>query len=68
MSYVQRGSADIWKENIMKDLKRRLLNYEVVKEFLADLKEKFGGGDEKVNKVVELRRLEQEGKMMEKFV
>ncbi len=31
----------------MKDLKRRLLNYEVVKEFLADLKEKFGGGDEK---------------------
>ena len=52
----------------MKDLKRRLLNYEVVKEFLADLKEKFGGGDEKVNKVVELRRLEQEGKMMEKFV
>lgn len=68
MSYVQRGSANIWKENIMKDLKRRLLNYEVVKEFLADLKEKFGGGDEKVNKVVELRRLEQEGKMMEKFV
>ena len=68
MSYVQRGSADIWKENIMEDLKRRLLNYKVVKEFLADLKEEFGGGDEKVNKVAELRRLKQEGKMMKKFV
>ena len=41
MSYVQRGSADIWKENIMEDLKRRLLNYKVVKEFLADLKEEM---------------------------
>jgi len=68
MSYVQRGSADIWKENIMEDLERRLLNYEVVKEFLTDLKEEFGRGDEKVNKVAELRRLKQEEKTMEKFM
>jgi len=35
---VQGGLADIWKENVMEDLKRGHLNYEVVGEFLADLK------------------------------
>jgi len=35
------GSADIWKENIIKYLERRLLNYKAVGEFLIDLKEKF---------------------------
>ena len=40
----------------MKDLKRRLLNYEVVGEYLADLKEEFGGEDEEAIKVAELER------------
>jgi len=35
---------------------------------LEDLKEKFGRGDEEVNKVAELRRLEQEEKTMKDFV
>ena len=52
----------------MEDLKRRLLNYEVIGEFLADLKEKFGGGNKKRNKVVELRRIKQEGNTKEEFV
>jgi len=38
LSYVQGESADIWKENVMEDLERDLLNYKVVGEFLADLK------------------------------
>ena len=40
----------------MKDLKRGLLNYEVVGEYLADLKGKFGREDEEAIKVAELER------------
>ena len=40
----------------MKNLKRGLLNYEVVGEYLADLKEEFGGEDEEAIKVAELER------------
>ena len=37
-------------------------------EFLADIKREFGGGDEETMKVVELKRLKQEEKIIEKFV
>jgi len=43
LSYVQGRSADVWKENVMKDLERNLLNCEIVGEFLMDLKKEFGG-------------------------
>jgi len=58
--YVQKGSADVWKENMLEDLE--------VGEFLARLKKEFGEGDEEAVKIVELRRLEQEGRTIEKFV
>ena len=40
----------------------------MVREFLADLKKEFGGGDKEALKVVELKRLEQEEKIIEKFI
>jgi len=68
LSYVQGGSADVWKENILEYLEIGNLEYEIAKEFLADLEKKFGGGDKKAVKVAELKRLEQGNKMMEEFV
>ena len=68
LSYVQGGSADIWKENVLEDLERGLLEYETVGEFLADIKKEFRGGDEESVKVAEMRRLEQGNKTMEEFV
>ena len=68
LSYVQGESADIWKENILEDLKGGLLEYEAVGEFLANIKKEFGGGDKESVKVLELQRLEQESKTMEEFV
>jgi len=58
-SYVQKVSVDIWKENIIENLESRNLSYVVVGEFLSDLKEKLGGGDNKIIKVVELKKVEQ---------
>jgi len=52
-------SVNIWKENIIKNLESRSLNYIIVGKFLSDLKEKLGGGDNKIIKVVELKKVEQ---------
>jgi len=52
----------------MKDLKSGNLSYATVGEFLADLKEEFGGEYNEMIKVVELKKVEQEGKIIEKFV
>ena len=57
LSYIQRELADIWKENILEDLERRLLEYEIVGEFLADIRKEFRGEDKESVKVAELKRL-----------
>ena len=68
LSYVQEGLVDIWKENTLEDLEEGSLEYEIVGEFLANIKKEFGEGDEETVKIAELKMLEQRGKMMEKFV
>jgi len=60
--------VNIWKENILEDLEEGLLEYELVGEFLTVIKKEFWRRDEESVKVVELKRLEQEGRMMEEFV
>jgi len=55
LSYVQGGSADIWKENIMEELESGEVEYESVKEFFTSLKREFGGGEEESIKAAELR-------------
>jgi len=59
LSYVQGGSADVWKENILEDLEMGEMEFGLAEEFLLELKKKFGGGDEKLAKVGELKRMEQ---------
>jgi len=38
--YVQEGSADMWKKDILEDLEIGNLEYETVEKFLADPKKK----------------------------
>jgi len=68
LSYVQEGSVDIWKENVLEDLEEGILEYESVGEFLTAIKKEFGEGEEESVKVVELKKLEQGEKTMEEFV
>jgi len=58
----------VWKENILENLEERLLGYEIVGEFLADIRKQFGGGNEKRVKVAELKSLEQGEKIIKKFI
>ena len=60
--------VDIWKENTLEDLEEGLLEYKTVEEFLADIRKKFGEGNEESVKVAELRRLEQRSRIMKEFV
>ena len=68
LSYVQGGSADVWKENVMEKLKAGEVEYELAEEFLTSLRKEFRGGEEELVKAAELRKMEQGGKSMEEFV
>ena len=68
LSYIQGGSADVWKKNVMEEMESGEVEYESAKEFLTCLKKEFGGGEEELVKAAELRKLEQGGRTMEEFV
>ena len=59
---------DIWKENVLEDLEEGVLEYESVGEFLAAIKKEFGGREEELVKVAELKKLEQGGRLIKEFV
>ena len=66
--YVQRGSADIWKENVIEEINAGEIKFETVEKFLAKIRRVFGGGDEESVKITKLKKIEQEGRIIEKFV
>ena len=68
LSYMQGGLADVWKENVMEELETEKVKYENVEEFLTSLRKEFRGGEEEAVKAGELRKMEQGGRMIEKFV
>ena len=47
---------------------QQVLLYAMIGKFLMDLKKKFGREDNEMIKVVELKKMKQENRMMEKFV
>ena len=48
---------NIWKENVLKDLEARILEYKMIGKFLTDLKKEFGREDDKTIKVAELKKM-----------
>jgi len=58
----------VWKKNLLENLKLEEAEFRLVGDFLLELRKEFGENNEKLVKVVKLRRIEQEGKIMEEFV
>jgi len=56
--YIQEELTDIWKQNVMEDLENESLEFPIVREFLANLKQKFENRDDKLVKVAELKKVE----------
>ena len=52
----------------MEDLEEENLEYEIVGEFLMNLKKEFGGDNNETMKVAELKKIKQENRTMEEFV
>ena len=52
----------------MKEIDAGEIEFETAGEFLAEIRREFGGGDEESVKVVELKKIEQEGRTIEEFV
>ena len=49
-------------------MKAGVLEYEMVGEFLVEIKKEFSREDKEIVKVAKLKRLEQGGKIIEEFV
>ena len=52
----------------MEELEAGEIEYETAEEFLAVVKKEFSRGEEEAVKAVELRKMEQGGRTIEKFV
>ena len=52
----------------MEELEAGEVEYESAEEFLTSIRKEFGGGEEESVKAVELRKMEQGGRMMEEYV
>ena len=52
----------------MEDLESGGFSYTTIREFLSDLKENFGNKDNKIIKVIELKKVEQGSRTIEEFV
>jgi len=66
--YMQGGSADVWKENMMEELESGEVECENVEEFLISIKKEFEGREEESMKAAELRKMEQGGRTMEESI
>ena len=58
----------MWKKNLLEDLETEEVEFESVGKFLLELKRELREGNKEPVKMAELRRIEQEEKMMEEFV
>ena len=55
--YTERVSKYLEK-NIIEDLESESLVYTIIREFLTDLKQKIGGGNNETMKVIKLKKIE----------
>jgi len=68
LSYVQGGVAEVWKDNLLDKLSKKKLEVEMVEELFKKMRNEFGKTGEEERKVEQLRTIEQEGRMYNKYV
>ena len=58
LMYIQGGSADVYKKNLLKEMEAREVQFALVRDFLAESKREFGEDNDELTQVAELKRLE----------
>jgi len=66
--YIWGELVNIWKKNIIEDLRYKSLEFVTVGDFLTDLKQEFGNGNNKWVKIAELKKIEKRSKKIKEFV
>ena len=68
LSYVQGGVAEAWKDNLLDKLSKRESEVEMAEELFSKMRNEFGETAEEERKVEQLRTVEQEGRMYNKYI
>jgi len=68
LSYIERGSVNIWKKNILENLETREVKFESIGKFLLGLRKEFEKKDKETVKVAELKRVKQGKRTIEEFI
>jgi len=68
LSYVQRGIAEAWKDNLLDELAKGESEMESVKQLFTKIRNDFGKTSEEERKIEQLRTIEQGGRTCDKYV
>ena len=68
LSYVQRGVAEAWKDNLLDELTKRESEVDTVEKLFTKIRNNFGETSEEERKVEQLRTMEQGGRTCDEYV
>ena len=68
LSYIQRGVAEAWKDNLLDEFSKGESKVEIVEELFSKMRNEFGETAEEKRKVEQLRTIEQGGRMCDKYI
>ena len=68
LSYVQRGIAEAWKDNLLDELAKGELEVESVEQLFTKIRNDFGETLEEERKIEQLRTIEQGGRTCDKYM
>jgi len=68
LSYVQRGVAEAWKDNLLDELAKGESEVDTVEKLFTKIRNDFGETSEKERKIEQLRTIEQGGRMCDEYV
>jgi len=67
LSYMQGGVAEVWKDNVLDEIKKGTSEVETMEELFEKIREEFGEFNEESRKVDELRLLVQGSRTCDKY-
>ena len=68
LSYVQRGVAEAWKDNLLDKLVKGESEVDTVEKLFTKIRNDFGETSEEERKIEQLRTIEQGGRMCDEYV
>ena len=68
LSYVQGGVAEVWKDNVLDEIKKGTSDVDTMDDLFKKIREEFGEFDKENRKVDELRLLVQGSRTCNKYV